>query len=323
MTSSEQPFTHANQGEKHMNPLLGSSLVYPVSFTVSNIIGKIIDSKYTQPQAHRFRQQELKQQYEQNITKSLIDSKIKIHEQQIIEELKSSYSISAKKTLTDLTREDANSPFFDGVEGTYKFLNGLHKKTGLPIILVSPFSEDMRPKDKNNPGGYVDFRTAFSSSYSSCSWRNLASKQDGYFKRPLYQTDRDINYIYSVLSDVPIILVHGTIQGVHAPHQHVQRIHPRITFWNLFPEQQDSYISLSLKFFPFQLPIGKDNTSNIFRQMGEYSLNLQDDVSSYLVKGIGLLSSFYHLYHFETRPNLQQFELENEQELEFLSLQVQ
>ena len=56
--------------------------------------------------------------------------------------------------------------------------------------------------------------------------------------------------------------------------------------------------------------------------MGEYSLNLQDTVSKYLAKAIGLLSSFYHLYRFETRPNLQQFELENEQELEILLLQV-
>ena len=329
MTSSEQPFTHANQGEKHMNPVLGC-LAYPVGIAVSNIIGKIIDYKYTQTQAHRFRQEELKQQYEQNITKSFIDSRIriidsefKIHEQKIIEDLRSSYSISTKKALVDLARKDANSPFFDGIDETYKVLNGLHKKTGLPIILVSPFWDDTRPKDKNDPGGYVDFRTAFNSSYS---WHNLASKQDGYFKRPLYQTDRDINYIYSVLFDIPTILVHGTIQGVHAAHQHVQRIHPRITFWNLFPEQQGSYTSLSLKFFPFQLPIGNGNRNSpdpdIYRQIGEYSLNLQETVSKYLAKGIGLLSSFYHLYCFETRPNLQQFELENEQELEILSLQV-
>ncbi|WP_237397164.1 dynamin family protein [Okeania sp. KiyG1] len=185
--------------------------------------------------------------------------------------------------------------------------------------MVSPFWDDTKPKDKNEQGGYVDFRASFNTSYS---WHNLASKQDGYFKRPLYQTDRDINYIYSVLSDVPIILVHGTIQGVHSAQQFVQRIHPHITFWNLLPEQQDSYTSLNLRFFPLELPVGKPDNPDIYRQMGEYSLNLQDTVSKYLAKGIGLLSSFYHLYRFETRPNLQQFELESEEELEILSLQV-
>ena len=312
-----------------MNPLLGC-FAYPVGIAVSNVIGKCIDYQLAQPQAHGFREQELeaqhqfrlkelKQQYEQSITKSFVDSEIRINEQQIIEYLKLSYSISTKKALINLAREDANSPFFDGVETTYKVVKGLHEKTGLPIILVSPFWDDTRPKDKNDPGGYVDFRTAFNSSYS---WHNLASKQDGYFKRPLYQTDRDINYIYSVLYDVPIILVHGTIQGVHSPQQFVQRIHPHITFWNLLPEQQDSYTSLDLRFFPFQLPLGNLQNPHNYRQMGEYSLNLQDTVSKYLAKAIGLLSSFYHLYRFETRPNLQQFELENEQELEILLLQV-
>ncbi|NEO56669.1 MAG: hypothetical protein F6K54_28500, partial [Okeania sp. SIO3B5] len=339
MTSLEQPST--NQNENHMNPLLGC-LAYPVGIAVSNLIGKWVDYKTIQPQAHRFREQELEtqhqfrlkeldaqynqfrvkeleKQYEQSITKSFIDSEIRINEQQIIERLKSSYSISIKKAFTDLAREDANSPFFDGIETTQQVIKGLHEKTGLPIILVSPFWDDTKPKDKNEQGGYVDFRAAFNTAYS---WHNLASKQDGYFKRPLYQTDRDINYIYSVLSDVPIILVHGTIQGVHSAQQFVQRIHPHVTFWNLLPEQQDSYTSLNLRFFPFQLPIGNPNNPDIYRQMGEYSLNLQDTVSKYLAKGIGLLSSFYHLYRFETRPNLQQFDLESEEELEILSLQV-
>ena len=125
-----------------------------------------------------------------------------------------------------------------------------------------------------------------------------------------------------MLYDVPIILVHGTIRGVHSPQQFVQRIHPHITFWNLLPDQQDSYTSLDLRFFPFQLPLGNLQNPHAYREMGEYSLNLQDTVSKYLAKAIGLLSSFYHLYRFETRPNLQQFELENEQELEILLLEV-
>ncbi|GGA54440.1 hypothetical protein CYANOKiyG1_74750 [Okeania sp. KiyG1] len=92
-----------------MNPLLGC-LAYPVGIAVSNLIGKWVDYKTIQPQAHRFREQELEtqhqfrlkeleKQYEQSITKSFIDSEIRINEQQIIEHLKSSYSISIKKLL--------------------------------------------------------------------------------------------------------------------------------------------------------------------------------------------------------------------------------
>ncbi|WP_016953808.1 dynamin family protein [Anabaena sp. PCC 7108] len=192
----------------------------------------------------------------------------------------------------------------------------------MPIILVSPFWDDTKPIELNYKGGYVDFRNAFNTSYLQASWKNLASKQDGYFKRPLCYTDRDINYIYSNLSDIPIILVHGTIQGVHTPQQNIQRICPHITFWNLFPEQKDSYTSLNLNFFPLQLPIGINSLPDIDLQIGEYSLYLQDNVGKYLTKAIGLLSSFYHLYHFESRPNLQQFQLDNILELEALSLQV-
>ena len=328
-----------------------SALAQPVGL----VIGKVIDIIWTQPQASRLRQQEsllqhqlhseeielqsqfrikeLKQQhqsklqeltlqYEQSIVKSFIDSGIKIKEQEIVEHLRASYSIWTNKALKDLAKEDENSPFFDGIETTYRKFKTLYEQTKLPVILVSPFWDDSRTKPLGEQGGYVDFRSAFNSAYRQSSWNDLASKQDGHFKRPLFQTDRDVNYIYSVLSDIPVILIHGTIQGVHAPHQQVQRIHPHITFWNLLPDQQECYTSLDLRFFPFQLPTVTEDSSDIYQKMGEYSLDLQDTVGKYLSKAVGLLSAFYHLYYFQTRPNLQQFQLENQEELEILSQQV-
>lgn len=319
-----------------VEPFSASVLAYPVGLAVSNVIGKVIDITLYQPQVsqsrqdelyaqHEFRLEELKQQHEQSIISSLINSEIRINEQKIIEQLRASYSASANAAIRNAVREDANSPFFDGIETTHQNLKTLYEQTHLPIVLVSPFWDDSKNKAVGEQGGYVDFRTAFNTSYRQASWQYLASKQDGYFKRPLFQTDRDINYIYSVLSDIPVILIHGTIQGSHSPHQQVQRIHPQITFWNLFPDESFNYSQLGfleLKFFSLQLPIGKGNSPDIYKQIGEYSLGLQDTVGKYLTKAIGLLSSFYHLYHFETRPNLQQFKLENEKELEILSHQV-
>lgn len=255
---------------------------------------------------------ELEKQHEQSIIKAYRDSEIRVNEQQINEQIKSSYAVSTKEILRGYERDDANSPFYDGIEGTYKNLKALYERTRLPIVLVSPFWDYSRDRQSNDKGGYVDFRSAFNACYDRMPWHTLASKQDGYLKRPLYQTEHTINYLYSVLPDVPIILVHGTIQGVHSSDQHVQRIHPQITSWNLFPEQQDSYTNLDFKFFPLRLLTANSNSSDIHKEMGEYSLDLQDLVGNYLAKGIGLLSSFYHLYHFETRPNLQQFELGNE-----------
>ena len=79
---------------------------------------------------------------------------------------------------------------------------------------------------------------------------------------------------------------------------------------------------MDLKFFPLQISIGTADSPYIYRERGEYSLDLQDKVGTYLVKAIGLLSSFYHLFYSGTRPDLQQFQLDNEQELEILSLRV-
>lgn len=65
---------------------------------------------------------------------------------------------------------------------------------------ITPFWDDTKPREFLDQGGYVDFRNAFNISYNNVPWNNLASKQDGYLKRPLYQTDRDVNYIYNLLS---------------------------------------------------------------------------------------------------------------------------
>ncbi|NET84110.1 MAG: hypothetical protein F6J94_19975 [Moorea sp. SIO1F2] len=337
---------------KLLNPNLISALAEPVGL----VIGKVIDIIWTQPQASRLRQQEsllqhqlrseelelqslfrikelkkqqqykleeLTLQYQQSIVKSFIDSGIRIQEQEIIEHLKSSYAIWTNKALRNLEKEDQNSPFYDGIETTYRNLKTLYEQTKLPIILVSPFWDDSISKPLGEQGGYVDFRNAFNSAYRQAPWNDIASKQDGYFKRPLYQTDRDVNYIYSVLSDIPVILIHGNIQGVHGAHQQVQRIHPHITFWNLLPDQQEGYTSLDLRFFPFQLPIGTGNSPDSYQKMGEYSLYLQDTVGKYLSKAVGLMSAFYHLYYFKTRPNLEQFKLDTQEELEILALQVE
>jgi GTPase Era involved in 16S rRNA processing len=325
------------------DPISLQMLAYPVGFNVCNLISKFIYGHFAKPEAddsrqeelkkqHQFRLEELKQQYEQSLAKSLFDSKIRINEQEIIKKLDASASIQINQSIKKIDRENANSPFFDASEITQQHFSELHRETGLPIVLVAPFWNDSRTKQLNEQGGYVDFRNAFNTCYEQVKWGNLALKQDGYFKRPLYQTDRDINYIYSVLSDLPIILIHGKIMGVETGNPEIKRIFPTITSWNLYPEQQNGYGNLNLNFIPVEIPTQPDEVPisfkdqqksiNMQKVIGRYSLSLQDYVGQYLAKAVGLLSSFYHLYHFETRPNLQQFQINEEKELEALSLQV-
>ena len=325
------------------DPISLQMLAYPVGFNVCNLISKFIYGHFAKPEAdysrqeelrkqHQFRLEELKQQYEQSLAKSLFDSKIRINEQEIINKLNASASIQINQSIKKIDRENANSPFFDAPEITQQHFSKLHREKGLPIVLVAPFWNDSRTKQLNEQGGYVDFRNAFNTCYEQVKWSNLALKQDGYFKRPLYQTDRDVNYIYSVLSDLPIILIHGKIQGVDPGNPEIKRIFPTITSWNLYPEQKNGYGNLNLNFIPVEIPTQPDEVPisfkdqqksiNMQKVIGKYSLSLQDYVGQYLAKAVGLLSSFYHLYHFETRPNLQQFQINEEKELEALSLQV-
>lgn len=311
-----------------------SALAYPAGFAVSNVIGKVIDYHWIQPKSHEnykeglrvqheLRLEEFKQQHEDSIVRSFVNSGLRIDEQHIIEHLRASYSIWSNKAIKDIARNETNSPFFDSIEETRENLGKLYQQTKLPIILVAPFWDDAKPKDSNERGGYVDFRNSFNTCYQKAPWHSLASKQDGYFKRPLYQSDRDINHIYSVLSEIPIVLIHGTIQGIHPTQQYIQRIHPRITFWNLFSEQQGGYTSLDLRFFPVEFPTPSDTPTEVAKMMGRYSLDLQDSVGEYTAKAVGLLGSFYHTFQFGSRLNLQQFQIENEQELKALSFNAE
>ena len=308
-----------------MNP----TLIYSISMVASNLINSALTSGRYETQrkeAHRNRLEELEIAYQQRLKElelvheqrlkevdSASESRIK--EQSIIENIRSNYAIQTNAAIRQDVKDNSNNPLVDSSDKTYEELKQIYQRTGKPIVLVAPFWNDALPKDVNLKGGFVDFRTAFNISYSRASWNGMASKQDGYIERPLNYTDRDINYIYSVLSDIPVILVHGTIQGVHGSTQYIQRIHPCITFWNLFPDKQSKY-NLNLEFFVLNLPL--DNA----KVVAQYSLQLQDLVGDYLAKLIGLLSTAYHLYHFGTRPQLTQFEQEKSPEIELLVLQM-
>jgi Dynamin family len=232
------------------------------------------------------------------------------------EMVRSTYAIHSSTANRRSAKSDENDPFLDGADSTYEKLRGIYCQTGKPIVLIAPFWDDRRPKKVNEEGGFIDFRTALNFRYGKSAWNDLALRHDGYFKRPLYNTDWDISYILGSLPDLPIILVHGVIQGVHGSEQHVQRIHPTITFWNLLPDKQENYLNLQLEFFPFDPPL--ENA----KEVGKYSLQLQDLVGDYISKLIGISSTAYYLYRDGTRPDLTKFEEKGSPELAILTHQM-
>jgi hypothetical protein len=265
--------------------------------------------------ASELRIAESKQDHQHRIAELNKASELRISELFLAEEVKSYYAIETHQAIRAIVKNDENSPFLDSPDIVRHELKAIYEASGKPIVLVAPFWDDSRTKDANERGGFVDFRNTFNRSYKSVSWNNLAPKQDGYINRPLIYTDRDVNYLHRVLYDIPIILVHGSIQGVHQSQQS-QTIDPVITFWNILPTDKDeysnleasSYTSLKPSFFDFRaIP---NNSPTAAQEMAEYSINLQQRIGTYLTTSVGLLSSIYHLDRFGTIPDLKQFKLE-------------
>ncbi len=301
-------------------------VIYPVGILVANLVGSAIRAYEVgqhptrQNEAYQKRIEELELSHQQRIKEQAHGSKLNSDQKKLeiifAETVRSKYAIENNVAIRRDAKSDENSPFIDSSDATYEALRKNYQETGKPIVLLAPFWDDKRTKKVNEEGGFVDFRTAFNFRYAKSSWSEMASKQDGYFKRPLTQTNRDVNLILSALPDIPIILVYGTIQGTHGTVQAIQRIHPSIAFWNIFPGQPNTCQTIQLEFFLHEPPL--DN----IKAIPQYSFDLQDLVGDYLSKIIGIASTTYELYTNRTDPNLKQFGITDRLELEILTLQM-
>jgi hypothetical protein len=163
-----------------------------------------------------------------------------------IELLRSQYTIQTSIINRRLQKFDENSPFFDTPEEAVSLLRGIYDSNRKPLVLIAPFWDNNIPHRANDDGASPhEFRVAINAAWQKTQWFDGVVKCDGYFKRPLRQTDRDIAVISAVLADLPIILIHGMVQAG-------RKVHPAITVWNLLPEQQDIYFHLDLESFDTQ-----------------------------------------------------------------------
>ena len=324
---------HSNNKSSNMD------FSYGAGMGVAAIINNLFQGFWLQPQAneHRLSQineehrnrllefakaselriSESKQDHEHRIAELNKASELRIIESYLAEEVRSYYAIQNHEIIRASIKNDENSPLLDPPSDARAILKRIYESTGNPIVLVAPFWDDSLTKDANDRGGFVDFRNAFNNAYEVVPWEKLAPKKDGYIKRPLRYTDRDVDYLHNILYDIPIILVHGSIQGVHQSQQ-IQRIKPAITFWNILPKYKDeygnlkanSYTNLTPSFFDFRaIP---NNSPSAAQEMGEYSRSLQQRIGTYLTTSVGLLASIYHLDRFGTIPDLKQFKLETD-----------
>jgi hypothetical protein len=128
----------------------------------------------------------------------------------------------------DLNRRFAdNNPFYDPIGYVQKSLFASYADEQKPIMLISPFWDETQTNVAADAGGLSHFRTPVSRAWRNSSWAADFVDLDGFFKRSLRQTDRDVRIIYETLCELPIILVHGFLDG--------HRAYPSLATWNVIP----------------------------------------------------------------------------------------
>ncbi|MBE9224106.1 hypothetical protein IQ264_01285 [Phormidium sp. LEGE 05292] len=207
-----------------------------------------------------------------------------------LEQLRNQNAVRTAAINRKLQRLEENSPFLDPVEYVVETLTEIYERNRQPLVLIAPFWDNTRTHNANDAGGFPDFRLAISVAWQKTQWFDGVTRCDGYISRPLLRGDRDIHFISAALANLPIILIHGAVQGGY-------RVHPAIAFWNLLPGQGETYSELNLDSFDVRSP--KPGSNN--------KLEFEDFVAHYLASVVGILSDAHHLVLEGKRPDLRRY----------------
>jgi hypothetical protein len=240
-----------------------------------------------QKMAHRYRINEI---YWSSDLQLYRDQKLRqiAHENSLeLEQIRAYYNVKTAVINRNLLKSEESSPFKNHNEDVQR-LREKYKNCGKPLALIAPFWDDTLSYKSNNEGGYLDYRIAIEVAWNKTQWFENVDRCSGYIERPLYHTDRDIDLISCELAEVPVILIHGKIQGR-------RRVHPEIVIWNLLPNQGNNYFHLVLDSFD----IKNQTTGDIFE--------FQDYVANYLATVVGVLSDIYQLSSNGSRPYLARY----------------
>src|ERR1700730_8904938 len=216
------------------------------TFVGSNLIqvANIASSSKLQPkQQHQYRMREgdaamHRQILEQHVANEL-HMDFQVFQQQLANKAAEAAARRQVETAEeiDLNRRFAeNNPFFDAIGYVQRSLFKNYADEQKPILLISPFWDETQTNVAADAGGLNQFRTALGRAWRRSPWSTDFILLDGFFKRPLRQTDRDIRIIHETLRDLPVILVHGFLDG-HAAY-------PNLATWNVMPGEGDRLVRI-------------------------------------------------------------------------------
>ena len=156
-----------------------------------------------------------------------------------------------------------------------------------PALLIAPFfNDELSVNEADN--GPPAFRIAIRRSWMGCPWSNDVALLDGLLKRPLRNTDLDVLIIRQALKSLPVIVVHGEIQGQN-------RVWCSITAWNIAPPYTGQSISVNLP--PLPLPHWDANRR-------QERIEFEDGLGWAVAVTAGLLAEWFHLMKSGRRPKL-------------------
>jgi hypothetical protein len=156
-----------------------------------------------------------------------------------------------------------------------------------PALLIAPFFDDeLSASEADN--GPPAFRVAIRRSWISCAWANDAALLDGLLKRPLRNTDLDVLMIRQALRALPVIVIHGEIQGQN-------RVWCSVTAWNIAPPYAGQSITINLPPLPFPQP-------NSHRK--QERIEFEDGLGWAVAVTAGVLVGWFHLIRSGRVPKL-------------------
>jgi hypothetical protein len=184
-------------------------------------------------------------------------------------------------------RFDNVSPFVLPIGSVWLMLLQEYKETNRPLLLIAPFWDETQINSENDAGGQ-QLRVTVADALRDTVWCDDFTILDGYFKRPLRQTDMDLRIINDVLKELPVCIVYGTLD------QH--EIRAEIALWNILPgEVPGRRVYIRGK--------GRMPRDVVVQDNREF----KEDLGTDLANEVGQIGAIYHFFESGRQINVKMF----------------
>ncbi|MGL4377752.1 MAG: hypothetical protein ACRCT1_15035 [Microcoleaceae cyanobacterium] len=200
-----------------------------------------------------------------------------------------------------LEQWERNHPLMKPLEETIHRIKETHKSSKRPVVLLAGFTDDTKSDQVNDAGGTINYRSANCIGFKRAKWLDVVVFKDGYFERPLRRSHYDLDSIYSCLSDIPVIIVHGVTQLE-------RRVYLEITHWGILPDSNGYYNEESIILYELPSLTPENKIDEL--------LKIQDQVAEAAVVSTAVLGDIYNLTQNYIRPSVTRYGIKDQEKLQ-------